>query len=257
MINVERLINICSLNYFAVDADSKCKGVSSLPDFGRKLMIKRLSMGFSPGEAAKKAGLRAKDIRALEEEDLLNFPDKKTALEKAGLYASLINYNRQELLNEVANLWSDSSTAKAYLKKKYDRKDPLAFLLTHKAAATVAAVVLLLALGSIVYMSSDRQETGSTEPSVVSTPLEVSESPSTEQGIASIEQEPRAEATTEKDDAVQSEQMQREEPLITAETETAGTPQTGGVGSWVWLGLFFVSAGLLLHIALKRLIYQL
>jgi len=134
-----------------------------VPGFGNKLMLKRLAKGLSMKEAARESGLKQRDIRALEEEEILRFKDKDQIAESLTRYGKALGMNRIELLTELDALWSDSSTAKAYLQQKYNRPGWRLFLQDNPLVAygaVVAVAVMALTVGGYLYWSGIDQPGG-------------------------------------------------------------------------------------------------
>ncbi len=128
-----------------------------MPGFGSKLMLKRLALGFSLRDAAKMSGLKQKQLRALEDEDLLRFRDKDHIAELLITYAATLDLNKVDMQKELELVWSDSSTAKNYMQQKYNKsKEGKRFgdnpLIGYSIA--VGAAVLLLSVGGYLYWNN-------------------------------------------------------------------------------------------------------
>lgn len=121
-----------------------------MPGLGNKLRIKRLAMGLSPRDAAKMSGIKQKYVWALEEEDVLKFPDKDAVVESIEAYSSALGLEIAEMTGEFEKLWSDAGTAKMYMQQKYNRKGFFAIFGENKTlgyGAIALAAVLFLSLG--------------------------------------------------------------------------------------------------------------
>lgn len=118
-----------------------------MPFMGEKLRYKRMSLGLTVKAAAKKSKTKKSHLEALEKEDVLVFKDKQTIIEILEKYTAALNLDREEIMEEFEHLWSDSSTAKAYLQKKYKRDSRGIFygdrrMIAYGAAAIFAALFL-------------------------------------------------------------------------------------------------------------------
>ncbi len=118
-----------------------------MPFMGEKLRYKRMSQGLTIKAASKKSKTKKRHLEALEKEDVLVFKDKQTIIEILEKYTAALNLDREEILEEFEHLWSDSSTAKAYLQKKYKRNSRGIFcgdrrMIAYGAAAVFAALFL-------------------------------------------------------------------------------------------------------------------
>lgn len=118
-----------------------------MPFMGEKLRYKRMSQGLTIKEVAKKSKTKKRHLEALEKEDVLIFKDKQTIIEILKKYAAVLELDQEEIMEEFEHLWSDSSTAKAYLQKKYKRGSRTVFcgdkrMIAYGAAAVFAALFL-------------------------------------------------------------------------------------------------------------------
>lgn len=117
--------------------------------FGERFKQKRLEQGLSEKAAAKRAGIKISILRDLEEENILNFKNRDSASDLAASYGVSLGLNEDVLRRDIENLWSDSSTAKAYLQQSYDRKSMLSINKNNKkwlwvGMGSLAATVLLI-----------------------------------------------------------------------------------------------------------------
>ena len=128
-----------------------------MPGFGSKLMLKRLAMGYSLRDASRMSGLNQKQLRALEDEDLLRFRDKDHISEKLITYAAALDISKAEIQKDLELVWSDSNAAKNYMQQKYNKSrkgkhfgdNPLVGY-----GLAVGAAVLLLSFGGYFYWNN-------------------------------------------------------------------------------------------------------
>ncbi len=128
-----------------------------MPGIGNKLRVKRLSLGLSLRDASKKTRIKQKELEALEEEEVLRFKDKETAVEHVKTYAGFLDLDHTEILSDFENLWSDSSTANAYMQQQHDRENKFSALKDNKLmgyGAVVAAVALFLSVGGYLFWNN-------------------------------------------------------------------------------------------------------
>jgi transcriptional regulator with XRE-family HTH domain len=124
--------------------------VRILPGFGNKLKYKRLAMGLSLKDAARKVKVNHKQLKALEEEEILSFAGKDRAADLLIKCASAFGLNQAELLSDLDLLWSDANTAKAYLQQRFQKQHRGRFFKDRRPAvygAVAAAAVLFLSAG--------------------------------------------------------------------------------------------------------------
>jgi cytoskeletal protein RodZ len=239
-----------------------------VPGFGSKLMLKRLALGFSLRDAAKMSGLKQKQLRALEDEDLLRFRDKDHISEMLITYAAVLDLNKAEILKELELIWSDSSTAKNYMQQKYNKSkegkrfgdNPLVFY-----SIAVGAAALLLSVGGYFYWNNfvggqspvqnqysvtagDTQESASAD---AQTPLDDAEERSgsaeqAEQSTGAVLQDENA-VDTNTNDAVSDapETTDFAEPAAVGEG-SADLPRASGTRYLLWVGMLTFFTGLLL-----------
>lgn len=147
-----------------------------MPFLGEKLRHKRMAMGFSLKEAAKKSGLKRKQAEALEREDVLSFRDKNAVIESLTRYASTLDLGRGEIIDEFEYLWSDSSTAKAYLQRSYGKSGRGIFGTDRKlvdyGVAAVLAALFLSAGGYMIWGSFGEHDV---PDGLIASPVEESE----------------------------------------------------------------------------------
>ncbi len=260
-----------------------------MPFLGEKLRYKRMAIGLSLKEAAKQSGIKRKYVEALEQEDVLSFRDKKTVIDNLEKYAAVLNLNRDEIMEEFEYLWSDSSTAKAYLQKRYSRGGKNLFSGDRKMIAYGAAVLsaaLFLSIGGYLVwgsLSEQAEQAGLTppveeleEPGPGSPgmeeylhdeqepdsemPLETKETPvQTAQNELDLEpdcesEEPADPAEVEEQDhSEESEKSEPEKKDPDTEFEDIGisVPRTDGNMHLLLTGFYFIASGILLLIGLQ------
>ena len=224
-----------------------------MPGFGSKLMLKRLALGFSLRDAAKMSGLKQKQLRALEDEDLLCFRDKGQISEMLMTYAATLDLNKAEILKELELVWSDSNTAKNYMQQKYNKsKEGKLFgnnpLVGYSIA--VGAAVLLLSVGGYFYwnniagglgpdqnqysvIENDNREEVSTDA-----PADLSTGPAVQ--IDNTEEDNNNGASSEV-----PETIDYAEPVAAGEG-SADLPRASGTSYLLWVGLLTFLTGLFL-----------
>ncbi len=241
-----------------------------MPGFGSKLMLKRLAMGFSLRDAAKMSGLKQKQLRALEDEDLLRFRDKDQIEELLKTYAATLDLNKAEIQKDLELVWSDSSTAKNYMQQEYNKtkKDNLfgdSPLVGYSIA--VGAAVLLLSVGGYFYWSNIVGSQGSSSDLYstaagdsreqtsdnTQTPLDSAElvndlSGSAEQAEQSTEPVLPDDTTAINNNGAASEAQETfesTEPVALGDS-SADLPRASGTSFLLWVGLLTFLTGLLL-----------
>lgn len=216
-----------------------------MPGLGNKLRIKRLAMGLSPRDAAKMAGIRQKYVWALEEEEILKFPDRDAVLESVKAYSVALGLEQAEMVDEFEKLWSDAGTAKIYMQQKYNRKGFFAIIGDNKAlgyGAAALVVVLVLSLGG--YMVWDNYfGPGEPEDLFIATPEE-SVVVSVEEAGVIEEGNNNSEAGLQTDTEIEDEEeaTAEEVPVLIGESDVDAvpgyTPMTGGYGLSYLLAIF-------------------
>jgi len=242
-----------------------------LSGFGNKLMLKRLAMSLSIREVARKSGLKQKQIKALEDEDVLRFKDKKQADEAIKAYAAALGLNQAEIVSDLNLVWSDSSTAKAYMQQKYKQEKSNIFTGNQavKYGLLLAGLVVLIGAGGYYYWFGfdNRQhaadasvpEQGGVDLLEADLPeIEVSTGAGMEVEPASVNQEPETGDNTEEEDLLTEAAEGVEEEGIAPEIETDESdsapvvdqeivlPRSAGNLFLIWAGALTVITGLLL-----------
>ncbi len=253
--------------------------------FGYKLRHKRMAMGLSLKDAAKQAKIKQKYLKALEDEDVLKFSDKAKIIVLIRQYAYVLNLDEKEVLNDFNILWSDSSTAKAYLQQSFskNKKGVLGERKVFAYGSVALAALLFLSVGSYLvwsnlfdqddprdmYLSSAEEETdieenGTTEhdshdemeENIYASHDEEPDEPGeakAEEGIRDeegIDEEviKDEEVEVEADEEKKEEKEENETKETTASYEQAGSPvpRTDGDKHLIYTGGYFIIAGLLL-----------
>ncbi|MGM0651601.1 MAG: helix-turn-helix domain-containing protein [Bacillota bacterium] len=250
----------------------------TLPGIGNKLRIKRLALGLSLKDVSRKTRIKQKALEALEEEEILKFKDKVDVLEHIKSYASALGLNSTEVLADFEKLWSDSSTAKAYMQQQYNRENRFAFLKEQKFlsyGAVIAAFALFLSFGGYLFwnnyfvpnepeqyeaVSADEmglEESAEEEP-VKEKP--VVEDPDLEEPI--VAEREKSDPNQETDDYIANADNGLEEPMLEEEEEGQhitspdedGLPRTGEFAYLLWFGIltFIIGLALFLPVLLFR-----
>jgi cytoskeletal protein RodZ len=237
-----------------------------VPGFGSKLMLKRLAMGFSLRDVSNMSGLKQKQLRALEDEDLLRFRDKDQVADLLKAYAATLDLDEAEIQKDLDFVWSDSSTAKNYMQQEYNKSNKGKFFGENPLVGygiAVGAAVLLLSVGGYFYWNNI---TGSQDPlqgqySIASddsvglssadaeTPLDNVEelTGAAEQADHSTGAVLQEENTAEGDSAV-SEAQATIEPTESVDVGEGSTdlPRASGTSYLLWVGLLTFLTGLFL-----------
>jgi len=253
-----------------------------LPGLGSKLRIKRLALGLSLKDASRKTRIKQKELDALEEEEVLKFKDKETALDQVKTYSAVLGLDRSEILADFESLWSDSNTAKAYMQQQHKRENRFAAFREQKLlgyGAAVAAAAILLSVGgfmfwNVFYDSGDPEQYYATSAGESSAEEAIVEEPEKNdaEGIPVNEEEPsynnndREEvdflADADNDEVLDTiNGFDEDAPEETAVDENAdeeehqapvpgdeGLPRTGGLAYLIWFGLLTFIVGLALFL---------
>lgn len=238
-----------------------------MPGFGSKLMLKRLSKGYSIKDAAKESGLKQKQIKSLEAEEILRFGDKE---EIAGLlkkYAVAMGLDESELLRDLDFIWSDSSTAKAYMQQKYKKQGGGKLFGENPAlgyGAAVAALVLFLSVGGYFYWNgfSGRDDSRNLYSSPPEAGLEAKSSEQMGNGPGDEETPAEDESVLTANNGQESEEPgladtvsentaaveEVPEPPAQGGEESVSLPRSGGFSYMLWIGLLTFCTGLVLFL---------
>lgn len=215
-----------------------------MPGLGNKLRIKRLAMGLSPRDAAKMAGIKQKYVWALEEEEILKFPDRDAVLESVKAYSGALGLEQAEMLDEFEKLWSDAGTAKIYMQQKYNRKGVFAIIGDNKSlgygAAALAAVMVLSLGGYMVW--GNYFGPGEPEDHFIAAPEE-SVIESVEEAGVIEEGNNNSEAGLQTGTEIEDEEEAKEEvPVLIGDSDVDAvpgyTPMTGGYSLSYLLSIF-------------------
>ncbi len=215
-----------------------------MPGLGNKLRIKRLAMGLSPRDAAKMAGIKQKYVWALEEEEILKFPDRDAVLESVKAYSGALGLEQAEMLGEFEKLWSDAGTAKIYMQQKYNRKGVFAIIGDNKSlgygAAALAAVMVLSLGGYMVW--GNYFGPGEPEDLFIAAPEE-SVIESVEEAGVIEEGNNNSEAGLQTGTEIEDEEEAKEEvPVLIGDSDVDAvpgyTPMTGGYSLSYLLSIF-------------------
>ncbi len=234
-----------------------------MPGFGSKLMLKRLALGLSLRDAAKMSGLKQKQLRALEDEDLLRFRDKDHIAERLITYAATLDLNKAEMQKELELVWSDSNTAKNYMQQKYNKSNegnhfggnPLVGY-----SIAVGAAVLLLSAGGYFYWNffAGGQSPSQDQYGVAAVDSYETTSNDSQAALDGVEDAEQTEQTAgpvlQDENAVEgNNDAVSEVPETTDLTElvavgegSADLPRASGTSYLMWVGLLTFLTGLLL-----------
>ena len=252
-----------------------------MPGLGSKLRIKRLALGLSLKDVSRKTRIKQKELEALEEEDVLRFKNKEIALDHIKTYSAALGLDRSEILTDFESLWSDSSTAKAYMQQQHKRENRFAAFREQKLigyGAAVAAVAIFLSVGGYLFWNSiyapgDPDQYYATSADDVATEevateeLEVNDVedvPAAQEGpsydndqeeidfLADAEDDEVFDATNDLDEDLSEEtafdeEVEEEEQQVPEHVEE-GLPQTGGLAYLIWFGLLTFIIGLALFL---------
>ena len=253
-----------------------------MPGLGSKLRIKRLALGLSLKDVSRKTKIKQKELDALEEEEVLKLKDKETALEHVKAYSVILGLDRAELLADFEKLWSDSSTANAYMQQQHMRENRFAAFREHKLlsyGAVVAVFAILLSVGGYMfwnnffdsgdpqeYYATSANEVGSEDSAVdeletndaEDVPVLQEETADDDQDdigfVADAEADEAGNRVNENDDdenvpeePVLDEDVEEEDEQDSVYTEE-GLPQTGGLAYMIWFGLLTFIIGLALFL---------
>lgn len=252
-----------------------------MPGLGSKLRIKRLALGLSLKDVSRKTRIKQKELEALEEEEILKFKDKESALDHVKTYSAALGLDRSEILTDFEYLWSDSTTVNAYMQQQHKRENRFAAFREQKLlgyGAAVAAVAIFLSVGGYVFWNNFHDSRGpeqyhatsagevTSEETAVADP-EVSnvedvsaaqEEPSNNNDqeeisfLADVEDDEVVDKTNELDEDVSEEpvfdeEAEEEEQQVPGYGEE-GLPQTGGLAYLIWFGLLTFIIGLALFL---------
>ncbi len=244
--------------------------------FGNKLMLKRLAMSLSIKDAARKSGLKQKQIKALEDEDILRFKEKSQADEVLKTYAAALGLDQTEIANDFNLAWSDSSTAKAYMQKQY-KKDKFNIFAGNQAlkyGLLLAGLVVLVGAGGYYYWSGLDNEQhpagtalpGPTEINSIETSSPDSETPADmgiendvagqlpSDGVNVDEDHSAIEAFAEAEEEDISPEIESDDDILSAaDNQDIVLPRSAGNLYLAWIGVLTLVTGLIL-IALTYLL---
>jgi cytoskeletal protein RodZ len=234
-----------------------------VPGFGSKLMLKRLALGFSLRDAAKISGLKQKELRALEDEDLLRFRDKDQIAELLIIYAATLDLNKTEIKKDLELVWSDASTAKNYMQQEYNNSKKVNIFGSNPLIGygiAVGAAVLLLSVGGYFYFNNIAGGQGPLqeqfglvtndghEPVPAATQTQPDLSGSNEQAEHSTIPVSQDESAAESNNSGVLEVTEPIEPAehVAAGESSDGLPRASGSSYILWVGLLTFLTGLLL-----------
>lgn len=241
-----------------------------MPGLGSKLRIKRLALGLSLKDASRKTRIKQKELDALEEEEMLKFRDKETALDHVKTYSAALGIDRSEILADFENLWSDSSTAKAYMQQQHKRESRFAAFRDNKLLSygtAVAVTAIILSVGGYMFWNNffdsdepdhyyatsagevNSEETAVEEPEV----NDVEDMPVTQEETSYDNDQEEVDYLTdpEEDEVIDREnEFEEDDPEEPLQNEVAdeGLPQTGGLAYMIWFGILTFIVGLALFL---------
>ncbi len=120
--------------------------------FSDRLRKARENSGLTIMAAAKKAGISKFNIEALESENFSNLPGKEEITKIIYQYASSLNINPDDVLQEFNRVWLDPSTAKVYIQQSYSHKGKSAGFTKKNALKLGALLTVMLLLGTGIYL---------------------------------------------------------------------------------------------------------
>ncbi len=238
-----------------------------MPGFGSKLMLKRLALGFTFRDVAKMSGLKQKQLRALEDEELMRFRDQEQIAGLLTTYAATLGLNKAEIIKDLELVWSDSSSAKNYMQQKYNKSKNSKFFGDNPFIGygiAVGAAALLLSVGGYFYwnnitgdqsplqeQTSISADDSSEQASVdTQTPLDSAEdltgsSDPVDQSVGPV---PQGESAVEGDNVTVSENPETNDSaaLVAVNDSSADLPRASGTSYLLWVGLLTFLTGLLL-----------
>lgn len=93
-----------------------------VPELGKRLRTIREEKGLTLEDAGELLNIKFEDLKALEEEDFLFFPDRQFAWTVLEIYATFLGMNKEEVNWEFSELWSEYGPLKRLFKKPKKRK---------------------------------------------------------------------------------------------------------------------------------------
>ncbi|GEM_PF-4627211 len=256
-----------------------------MASFGDKLRYKRMGMGLSLKEASKKAKIKQKHLKALEEENLLIFSDKESIIELIKKYAPVVGIDQVELIDDFNVLWTDSRMAKAYLQQSFNKQKTYNLGLERIPVygTIILAAALFLSVGGFLvweyvidFSPLGEERAHQTEAGPETLPekefmlgedhtlkeeakrdLSAKSDPGEKEYIEGSKQ--FAERTSEElaeENKEKAEKKEVEDDTYLLEEEGAPVPRTGGNYNLFYTGLSFLIGGLLLLFCTKNPFYQ-
>lgn len=111
---------------------------------GTKLRLAREEKGLSIKQIQQAINIEDVYLHALEEEELSILPDKEAAILYARSYADFLEIDSNKLTSDLHKIWTDSNTAKNFLKESFSSTNNTHQGLYNKKMLSVIAIVVII-----------------------------------------------------------------------------------------------------------------
>ncbi|MDW7675566.1 MAG: DUF4115 domain-containing protein [Bacillota bacterium] len=137
---------------------------------GKDLSSARERKGLTIQQVKESTQIDIRYLKALEKEELSILPDKEIALSYLDTYGSFLNLEVKDLTSQFNKLWSDTNTAKDFLKESLADKQQKSVFQSYKNIFLIASVAILIAISIFTFGAKPDKQTNENPNTIANNP---------------------------------------------------------------------------------------